>query len=87
VRELFREADRPADLVPMEQGERVTREGHDVPLAKLSFDLLATLIRNAPDLVSVESLMQQVWPGLVVGPETVSQRIDCRPAVCGHEPA
>ncbi|HEV7444879.1 MAG TPA: winged helix-turn-helix domain-containing protein [Steroidobacteraceae bacterium] len=63
------------DLIVNIQRERVTREGHDVPLAKLSFDLLATLIRNAPDLVSVESLMQQVWPGLVVGPETVSQRI------------
>jgi len=63
------------DLIVNMQRERVTREGHDIPLAKLSFDLFATLIRNAPDIVSIESLMQQVWPGLVVGPEAVSQRI------------
>lgn len=63
------------DLIVNMQRERVTREGHDIPLAKLSFDLFAALIRNAPDLVSIESLMQQVWPGLVVGPEAVSQRI------------
>jgi TolB-like protein/DNA-binding winged helix-turn-helix (wHTH) protein/Tfp pilus assembly protein PilF len=63
------------DLIVNVQRERVTRKGHEIPLAKLSFDLLAMLIRKAPDLVSVESLMQQVWPGLVVGPETVSQRI------------
>ena len=63
------------DLIVDVRRERVTREGCEIPLAKLSFDLLLTLIREAPDLVSVQSLMQQVWPGLVVGPETVSQRI------------
>jgi TolB-like protein/DNA-binding winged helix-turn-helix (wHTH) protein len=66
---------RVGDLIVDVPRERVTREGREIPLAKLSFDLLVMLIRNAPDLVSVESLMQQVWPGLVVGPETVSQRI------------
>ncbi len=64
-----------ADLVVDVRHERVTRDGREIPLAKLSFDLLAILIRNAPHLVSVELLMQEVWSGLVVGPETVSQRV------------
>jgi len=55
--------------------QRVTREGADIPLTKLSFELLLTLIRAAPDISSNDELMSSVWPGLVVSPETVSQRI------------
>jgi DNA-binding winged helix-turn-helix (wHTH) protein len=33
------------------------------------------LIRAAPNLVSVDELMHQVWPNLVVSPETVSKRV------------
>ena len=63
------------DLVVDIGRERVTRDGHEIPLNKLSFDLLTNLVRAAPDLVSTAALMQGVWPGLVVGSETVSQRI------------
>jgi TolB-like protein/DNA-binding winged helix-turn-helix (wHTH) protein/Tfp pilus assembly protein PilF len=55
--------------------QRVTREGAEVPLPKLSFELLLALIRTAPDIISNDELMALVWPGLVVSPETVSQRI------------
>jgi len=41
----------------------------------LSFDLLVTLVRAAPNLVSLEQLVERVWPGLVVSPETVVQRV------------
>ena len=41
----------------------------------LSFDVFLALLRAAPGLVSLDDLMQQAWPGLVVGPEAVSQRI------------
>src|SRR5256885_12309456 len=40
-------------------------------LPNLSFQLLVALVRAAPNVLSNESLMTQVWPGLVVSPETV----------------
>jgi TolB-like protein/DNA-binding winged helix-turn-helix (wHTH) protein/Flp pilus assembly protein TadD len=55
--------------------QRVTRVDAEISLPKLSFDLLLALIRTAPDIISSEELMTLVWPGLVVSPETVSQRI------------
>lgn len=54
---------------------RVVRDGQDVPLPRLSFDLLIALARVAPNLATYEELMQEVWPGVIVGPETVSQRV------------
>lgn len=53
----------------------VTRGGVEIPLPKLSFDLLLVCIEAAPAIVSVDDLMERVWPGLVVSPETVSQRV------------
>jgi TolB-like protein/DNA-binding winged helix-turn-helix (wHTH) protein/Tfp pilus assembly protein PilF len=55
--------------------QRVTREDSEVPLPKLSFDMLLVLIHAAPDIVSNDELMLRVWPGLIVSPETVNQRI------------
>lgn len=55
--------------------QRVSRAGVELPLSALSFDLLLALVRVAPNLLTFDQLMQQVWPGLVVGPETVSQRV------------
>jgi TolB-like protein/DNA-binding winged helix-turn-helix (wHTH) protein/tetratricopeptide (TPR) repeat protein len=60
-------------LVDLGRGQ-VTRDGRDVPLPNLSYRLFVALIRAAPDLVAQDDLMAQVWPGLVVTPETVSQR-------------
>src|SRR5215468_7409681 len=59
------------DLAP----RRVSRAGTLIPLKALSFDLLVTLVRGAPNLVSFEQLGERVWPGLVVSPETVVQRV------------
>ena len=61
-------------LVDLGRGQ-VTRGGDDVPLPNLSFRLFVALLRAAPDLVTQDELMRQVWPGLVVTPETVSQRV------------
>jgi TolB-like protein/Flp pilus assembly protein TadD/DNA-binding winged helix-turn-helix (wHTH) protein len=55
--------------------QRITRAEVEIPLSQLSFDLLLTLARAAPSLVSFDQLMERVWPGLVVSPETVSQRV------------
>lgn len=55
--------------------QRVTRAGSDIALPNLSFQLLVALIRAAPNVLSNESLMTQVWPSLVVSPETVNKRV------------
>ncbi len=54
--------------------QRVTRSGAEIALPNLSFQLLVALIRAAPNVLSHDALMAQVWPGLVVGPETLHKR-------------
>jgi TolB-like protein/DNA-binding winged helix-turn-helix (wHTH) protein/Tfp pilus assembly protein PilF len=53
----------------------VMRAGQALPVSGLSFDVLVALIEAAPRVTSHSELMDRVWKGLVVGPETVSQRI------------
>ncbi|MGH8218752.1 MAG: winged helix-turn-helix domain-containing tetratricopeptide repeat protein [Steroidobacteraceae bacterium] len=60
--------------VDVEQ-RRVTRAGQQLSVTGISFDLLLALLRTAPNLVPIDELMQRVWPGLIVSPETVSQRV------------
>jgi TolB-like protein/DNA-binding winged helix-turn-helix (wHTH) protein len=55
---------------------RLTRAGHEIVLPRLSWDMLLALLRAAPNAVTVEQLMDEVWPGLVVNPETVSKRVN-----------
>ncbi len=66
---------RVGDLVINEGQQRVTRGDQVIELPKLSFDLLVALVRNAPNVVSIDALLTSVWPGLVVNPETVVQRV------------
>jgi TolB-like protein/DNA-binding winged helix-turn-helix (wHTH) protein/cytochrome c-type biogenesis protein CcmH/NrfG len=54
---------------------RVSRGQDEIALPKLSFDLLLALVRAAPNLVSFDELLAQVWPGLVVSPETITYRV------------
>jgi len=53
----------------------VTRGDEPIKITRLSFDLLLALVRAAPNVLSNEALMAEVWPGLVVAPETVVQRV------------
>jgi TolB-like protein/DNA-binding winged helix-turn-helix (wHTH) protein len=53
----------------------VSRADDPIPLPKLSYDLLLVLVRAAPNVVSLDELMRLVWPGIIVSPETVSQRV------------
>jgi DNA-binding response OmpR family regulator len=55
--------------------QRVTRGDIEIPLPALSFELLLALTRAAPNLVTYDQLMERVWAGVVVNPETVTQRI------------
>ena len=65
---------------------RVLRGDIDVALPKLSFDLLMALIEAAPRIVTTDELMDRVWTGLVVSPETVSQRVSLLRAALGDNP-
>ncbi|MGH6892293.1 MAG: winged helix-turn-helix domain-containing protein, partial [Dongiaceae bacterium] len=70
-----RDAWRVGDLV-IDEGQQLVKRGDEViELPKLSFDLLLALVRSAPDVVSIDELLTRVWPGVVVNPETVVQRV------------
>jgi TolB-like protein/DNA-binding winged helix-turn-helix (wHTH) protein/tetratricopeptide (TPR) repeat protein len=64
----------------------VSRAGDPILLPKLSFDLLLALVRAAPNVVSLDELMRLVWSGLVVSPETVSQRVKLLRDALGDAP-
>jgi TolB-like protein/Flp pilus assembly protein TadD len=66
--------------------QHVSRGADAVPLPKLSFDLLLVLVRAAPNLVSLDDLMRLVWPGIIVSPETVSQRVKLLRDALGDDP-
>ena len=66
--------------------QRVTRAAAEIALPKLSFDLLLVLIRAAPAVLSNDELMAQVWPGIVVSPETVSRRVKLLRDALGDDP-
>ncbi len=66
--------------------QRVTRGGAEVPLPKLSYDLLMALVQAAPNLVSHEELLARVWPGLIVTDKTVSQRVKLLRDALGDDP-
>jgi TolB-like protein/DNA-binding winged helix-turn-helix (wHTH) protein len=56
--------------------QRVTRAGVKITLPDLSFQLLLALIRVAPNALSNDLLVERVWPGLIVSPETVVKRVN-----------
>jgi len=74
------------DLVIDVGRARVTRADAEVALPKLSFNLLLALVEAAPNLVSIDSLMERVWPGVVVSPETVNQRVKLVRDALGDDP-
>jgi TolB-like protein/DNA-binding winged helix-turn-helix (wHTH) protein/Flp pilus assembly protein TadD len=65
---------------------RVRRAGTVIRLQGLSFDLLVTLVRAAPNLVSFDQLNERVWPGLVITPETIVQRVKLLRGALGDDP-
>ena len=62
------------DLVVNVGLAQVLRDGTEIPLPKLSFDLLLALVESAPRIVSLDELMTRVWHGVIVSPETITQR-------------
>ena len=65
---------------------RTTRDGAEIPLPRLTFDLLVALAAAAPNIATIDDLMRLVWPKVVVNPETVAQRIKLLRAALGDDP-
>jgi TolB-like protein/DNA-binding winged helix-turn-helix (wHTH) protein/tetratricopeptide (TPR) repeat protein len=78
---------RVLDLVVDAGRQIVSRNGSELHVPKLSFDLLLALVRAAPNTVSVPELMERVWPRQVVGVETVAQRVKLLRRALGDEAA
>jgi DNA-binding winged helix-turn-helix (wHTH) protein len=70
-RECYRVADLTIDVGAM----RVWQDGQERRLPPLSFELLILLVRRAPDVVSRDECLATIWRGVVVGPETLKQRV------------
>jgi TolB-like protein/DNA-binding winged helix-turn-helix (wHTH) protein/Tfp pilus assembly protein PilF len=67
--------------------QSVSRAGVVIALPKLSYDLFLVLIRAAPDVVSLDELMRQVWRDVVVSPDTVGKRVMLLRAALGDDPS
>lgn len=74
------------DLIVELAPRRVRRAGTVIRLQALSFDLLVALVRAAPDLVTFDQLGERVWPGLVISPETIVQRVKLVRNALGDDP-
>ena len=66
---------RLGDLIVDTQARTVRREGEAIDLPHLSWLLLIALARRWPAVASQEELMADVWPGVFVGEEVLTQRI------------
>ncbi len=75
------------DLVVDTGARRVTRGDEEIALPKLSFDLLVALARAAPDTLSIDQLMDQVWGKAVVSPATVAKRVELLRQALGDDSA
>jgi TolB-like protein/DNA-binding winged helix-turn-helix (wHTH) protein len=73
------------DLIVDFGRRRAMRAGVDLKLPGLSFDLLLVLVRAAPNVVTVRTLMDIVWPEAVVSPETISQRVKLLRSALGDD--
>jgi len=66
---------RIGDLLLDAGTQEVTRNGSVVPVPRLSFKLLLSLARQAPNVVSTKQLEEEVWSGLVVDKGTINKRV------------
>lgn len=55
--------------------QSVQRDGERIELPDLSFRLFAVLVARAPHHVSKDDLIREVWGNVVVGDETLAQRV------------
>jgi len=66
---------RIGDLLLDAGTQEVTRNGTVLQVPRLSFKLLLSLARHAPNVVTTRQLEEEVWEGLVVDRGTVNKRV------------
>jgi adenylate cyclase len=66
---------RVGDLLVDAATGAVSREAHRLQLPPLSFALLVSLLRHAPDVATRKDLVEEVWDGALVTDQTLSQRV------------
>jgi len=72
--------------VEIDTGRREVRRGSEiVRLPKLSYRMLVVLAEAAPAVVTQDELIERVWIGRVVSPETVTQRVKLLRAALGDD--
>jgi DNA-binding winged helix-turn-helix (wHTH) protein len=76
---------RVSDLVLDTRRQRVWRDSSEIPLPKMTYDLLFALVRHHPTAISDDDLIRIVWPGVVVSQETLSQRVKLLRAALGDD--
>lgn len=54
---------------------QVSRNGQLIELPILSFRLLYELAKAAPNVLTQDELIERVWPGQVISPQTITQRV------------
>ena len=64
---------------------QVVRGDDTLSVPRLSFDVLLALIRAAPNTLSVDELMDEVWGNVVVNPETVTKRVELMREALGDD--
>ena len=65
---------------------RLRRGAEEIRLPKLSYELLLALVRHAPGIVTTDQLLTEVWGNVVVGEETVKQRVSLLRQALGDDP-
>ncbi len=65
-----------ADLTIDSSTREVCRGSEILEVPKLSFDVLLALMAASPGALTNDQLMDQVWTGKVVNPETVTKRLE-----------
>jgi TolB-like protein/DNA-binding winged helix-turn-helix (wHTH) protein/tetratricopeptide (TPR) repeat protein len=63
------------DLLLDTARQSVSRNGTEVQLPRLSYELLLALVRAHPRMLSNDELLTSVWTPAIVNSETVSQRV------------
>jgi TolB-like protein/DNA-binding winged helix-turn-helix (wHTH) protein/Flp pilus assembly protein TadD len=72
----------------LDTGRRVLfRDSQPIALGPLTYRLLLTLVEAAPNVVSHDELVQSIWDGRAVSPETISQRIKLLRDALADDPA
>jgi TolB-like protein/DNA-binding winged helix-turn-helix (wHTH) protein/tetratricopeptide (TPR) repeat protein len=66
--------------------QTIYRHGSPIVLPQLSFRFLLALVRSAPRLMSTDDLLEQVWAGVFVNAETVTQRAKLLRDALGDNP-